>query len=55
MLMIYRRIIEPFLEGMRGTRKQYNQSNDRSSVRNEPRHGLPKDKEIEDAEFEEIL
>jgi len=54
MLIIYRRIIEPFLEGFRGVRKPYNESQGRPSIKNEPRHGLPKDKEIQDAEFTEI-
>lgn len=53
-LVVYRRIIEPFREGMRGVRKPYNQPQGRTSIKNEPRHGLPKDKEIQDAEFTEI-
>jgi hypothetical protein len=51
LLTIYRRIIEPFLEGLRGIRKPYNEP---SIKHEETRHGLPKDKEIKDAEFEEI-
>lgn len=54
MLVVYRRIIEPFLEGMRGVRKPYNEQQGRSSLKSELRHGLPKDKEIQDAEFKEI-
>ena len=54
MLVLYRRIVEPFLEGMRGARKPYNDPQGRTSVKSEPRHGLPKDKEIQDAEFTEI-
>jgi hypothetical protein len=53
-LMIYRRIIEPFLEGLRGARKPYNRTQERTSVKSQSRHGLPKDKEIRDAEFTEI-
>lgn len=53
-LIVYRRIIEPFLEGVRGVRKQYNQTNERNSSKNQGRHGLPIDKEIKDAEFKEI-
>ncbi|HEY6172481.1 MAG TPA: hypothetical protein VIX80_09510 [Candidatus Kapabacteria bacterium] len=54
MLIVYRRIIEPFFEGLRGVRKPYNEPQGRSSIKKEPRHGLPKDKEIQDAEFTEI-
>jgi hypothetical protein len=50
-LVLYRRIVEPFLEGMRGATKPYNQSQRTTS---ESRHGLSKDKEIKDAEFKEI-
>lgn len=53
-LVIYRRIVEPFLEGMRGARKPYNNTQERATGRNESRHGLSKDKEIKDAEFKEI-
>ncbi len=54
LLVIYRRIVEPFLEGLRGARKPYNQTHGRTSGGNENRHGLSKDKEIKDAEFKEI-
>ena len=54
MLVVYRRIVEPFLEGLRGVRKPYNQTQERTTGRNENRHGLSKDKEIKDAEFKEI-
>ncbi len=54
MLVVYRRIVEPFLEGLRGARKPHNQAQERTTSRNENRHGLSKDKEIKDAEFKEI-
>jgi hypothetical protein len=54
LLVIYRRIVEPFLEGLNGARKPYNQSQERTTGGSKSRHGLPKDKEIKEAEFTEI-
>ncbi len=54
MLVVYRRIVEPFLEGMRGARKPHNNTQERTTGGSDSRHGLAKDKEIKDAEFKEI-
>lgn len=59
LLTIYRRLIEPFIEGLKGKRKPYNQTGSGQSTKfNSP---PPKKNiktvdpnEIQDAEFEEI-
>ena len=57
-LTVYRRIIEPFLEGISGNRKPYNQQEAEPNVRTTAKNRKavkPIDpNEIRDAEFEEI-
>jgi len=59
LLTIYRRLIEPFLEGLKGRRKPYNQPDSGQSTRfhsSSPKKNIKTvdPKEIQDAEFEEI-
>ena len=56
-LTIYRRLIEPFIEGLKGTTKPYNRPDAGAKTRygsqkKNVKHVDPK--EIQDAEFEEI-
>lgn len=57
LLTIYRRLIEPFIEGLKGETKPYNKTDAGwrtrfGSQRKKVKHVDPK--EIQDAEFEEI-
>ena len=55
LLTIYRRLIEPFIEGLKGTTKPYNRSDAGQKFTSQKKTVKPVDpKEIQDAEFEEI-